>query len=49
MTSWKANVMLINFTLRNFAEGKPAVNDSAFAAGSASPISQFMVVKDPDF
>lgn len=46
MTSWKANVMLVNFTLRNFAAGKPSVNDSEFAAASSSPITQFMVVRE---
>lgn len=43
MSSQKANVMLVNLTLRNFAAGKPSVNDSVFAAASSLPVSHFMI------
>lgn len=44
MTSRKANVMLLNLTLRNFAAGKPSVNDSESATSSL--VRHFMVVKE---
>lgn len=46
MSSRKANVMLVNLTLRNFAAGKPSVNDSVFAATSCLPVSYFMTVEE---
>lgn len=44
MSSWKANVMLVNLTLHNFAAGKPSVNGSMSAAASSLPVSHFMAV-----
>lgn len=38
--------MLVNLTLRNFAAGKPSVNDRVFATTSSLPPSYFMVVEE---
>lgn len=46
MSSRKANVILVNLTLHNFAAGKPSVNDSVFAAKSSLPVSHFMAVEE---
>lgn len=43
MSSRKANVMLLNLTLRNFAAGEPSVNDSVFATTSSLQVSHFLV------
>lgn len=49
MTSRKANVMLLNLTLCNFAAGKPSVNDSEFATATSSLVGHFMVVEEMSF
>lgn len=46
MSSQKANVTLLNLTLRNFAAGKPSVNDSVFATTATLPVSYFMAVEE---
>lgn len=44
MSSRKANVILVNLPLHNFAAGKPSVNDGVFAAAPNLPVTHFMVV-----
>lgn len=46
MTSRKANVMLLNLTLRNFAAGEPAVNDSEPATVASSLVRRFTAVEE---
>lgn len=44
MSCQKANVILVNLTLHNFAAGKPSVNGSVLAAATYFPVGYFMVV-----
>lgn len=46
MSYWKANVMLVNLTLGNFAAGKPSVNDSGFAATASLPGCFFLAAEE---
>lgn len=46
MSRRKANVMLVNLTLRNIAAGKPSVNDGAFADAPSSQVGYVEIAGD---